>query len=175
VAKNETPKVTREMPYRFVCEHCGVQTEWKQAHVTGETDEAINQTVIPEAMQASQEGNYFDFNNMVGKCDHCGHRQSWELGEAKVWMRRSPLMGLSLGAALGGFGAFAAVFLFGLLGALVIFVALALLGMIGAFIYGLVQYLIINSDMKKTSLRHAPEIVWQMPTAQVESLAPPVS
>ncbi|MCL1847990.1 MAG: hypothetical protein FWF91_08550 [Coriobacteriia bacterium] len=168
MAKNETPKIIREIPYRFVCEHCGTMTEWKTATVSGDTNEAIDSKVIPGAMKAAQKGNYFDLGNIKGKCDRCGHRQSWELGEAKAWMRRSPVMGLGLGATIGGVGALITVFLFGLLGALIIFIALSLLGMIGAFIYGLAQYLIVKSEMRKTVYRYIPEVIWYQQQGQVE-------
>jgi len=160
MAKKETPKIIRSIPYRFTCEHCGVQTDWKDAHVSGDTDNTINQTVIPKAIDEAQKGNYFDLNNIIGKCEHCGHRQSWELGEAKTWMRRSPLIGLGVGATIGGIGAVITVFLFGLLGAAIIFIVISLISMLGAFIYGLTQYLSIKSDMKKTASRHIPEIIW---------------
>jgi len=160
MAKKQTPQVTRKIPYRFVCEHCGAQIDWKYAQVTGASDAIIDQQVIPKAMKAVRSGNYYDLNNIVGKCGHCGHRQSWELGEAKAWMRKSPLMGLGLGCMAGGVGAFAAVFFFGILGAGIIFVAVSLLGMIAAFIYGLVQYLTVKSEMKKTTYRHIPEVIW---------------
>ncbi len=167
MAKNETPKVTRNIPYRYVCEHCGTQTEWKTAHLTGDTEEAINNTILPTAVKEAQKGNYFELNNIEGKCPHCRGRQSWELGEAKAWMRRSPLMGLGVGAMIGGVGAFVSVFLFGLLGALILFLALSIICMIGAFIFGLVQYISIKSSMKKTSRRHTPEVVWQSDQRQL--------
>ncbi len=161
MAKNESPKVTRTVPYRFVCEHCGAQTEWKNASVTGDSDAAIDTTVIPNALKEVQKGNYFDLNNISGTCSNCDGRQSWELGEAKAWMRRSPLMGLGIGGMIGGVGAFVTVFFFGILGALAILLAISLLGMIGAFIFGLVQYISVSSSMKKSSARYVPEIIWQ--------------
>jgi len=168
MAKNTAPKVKRELPYRFVCEHCGIQTEWKYASVAGDTEAAIDETVLPKAMQAAQGGNYFDLNNITGKCASCGHRQSWELGEAKAWIRQSPLMGLGISSMVGGVGALIAVLFFGLLGALIIFIAVSLLVMIGVFIYGVIQYFIIKSEMKKTAYRYIPEIVWHPQQIQAE-------
>ena len=174
MAKKETPKIKRDIPYRYVCEHCGTQTEWKIANVTGDTDEAIDRTVIPGLMRNAQQGNFFDLSNITGKCERCGHHQSWELGEAKAWMRRSPLMGLGIGGMIGGVGAFATVFLFGLLGALILFLGISLLGMLGAFIYGLVKYIGIKSDMKKTRLRYMPELIWQQQKSPVQNFPPPL-
>lgn len=168
MAKDETPKVTRNIPYRYVCEHCGAQTEWKNSHVTGDSDIDIDQTVIPHARDEAAKGNFYELNGISGTCDHCGRRQSWELGEAKAWMKRSPLMGLGLGGMIGGVGAFASAFLFGLLGAFLIFIGLAVLGMIGAFIYGLARYIAIKGDMGKTTRRHMPEVVWQVQQVRLE-------
>lgn len=157
---DNTPKITREIPYRYTCEHCGTITEWKTANVTGDSNANINASVIPEAMEQAKKGNFFNLNNINGKCDSCGKHQSWELGEAKAWMVRSPLMGLGLGGMIGGVGAFMTAFFFGLLGALVIFLIIAFLGMVGAFIYGLIKYIIVKTDMNKTHVRYAPEVIW---------------
>lgn len=175
---NENTKVKRTIPYRFVCEHCGTQTSWKEAHVSGDSYEAIDRVELPKVRGEVERGNYFDLNNINGKCEHCGGHQSWELGEAKAWMMRSPLMGLGLGCMIGGIGAFLTVFFFGLLGAFLLFVGLSILGMIGAFIYGLARYVIIKSHMKKTHVRYIPELIWYaeqtQPDMTGQTLAPPV-
>ncbi len=152
MAKNEAPKVYRQIPYRYICEHCGAQTEWKNASISGESDTAIDQQEIPKAIKEAQSGNYFALNNIKGKCEKCGRHQSWELGEAKAFMRRAPLMGL----ALVGTASIALFILFGLLGALAVFV----LGTLGCFIFGLVSYLRVKSDVSKTNVRHSPEVIW---------------
>lgn len=174
----ENTKVQRTIPYRFVCEHCGIQTEWKQAHITGDSHEAIYTVDLPKTMREVEQGNYFGLNNINGKCEHCEGHQSWELGEAKAWMCRSPLMGLGLGGMIGGVGAFLTVFFFGLLGALILLVALSLIGMIVAFIYGLVKYIIVKSHMNKTQVRYIPELIWFAEQPQQAAtdltLAPPI-
>lgn len=152
MAKNEAPKVTRQIPYRYICEHCGAQTEWENASISGESDTAIDQKEIPKAMKEAQSGNYFALNNINGKCKNCGRHQSWELGEAKAFMKRSPLIGLGI----VGSASIILFFLFGLLGALVVFV----LGTMAFFIFGLVLYIRIKSDVSKTTVRYSPEVIW---------------
>lgn len=172
----QTPKITRNIPYRYVCEHCGTTSEWKTAHVTGETEQAIDSTVIPAAQKKANKGNFFELNNINGKCPCCGKHQSWELGEAKAWMIQSPLMGLGLGCMVGGVGAFLTVFFFGLLGAFILFMALAIVGMIGAFLYGLIRYIVVKKDAVKARVRFMPEVVWNTaptaPALYAEPVAP---
>lgn len=159
MAKNQTPQVVHKIRYHFVCEHCGSDSGWTPASLSGESESEILQKKIPEAQINAQKGNYFDLSGIGGKCKNCGRRQSWELHEAKTWMKRAPLIGLGL----AGMGGIALMFLFGLMGFAVVFV----LGMLISTICGLVMYIRVKSDVGKTRNRFTPEIDW-MPAETAE-------
>ena len=152
MAKKQTPQVTHRISYRFVCEHCGNDVGWNNASLSGTSEQEITQKKIPEAQKAAEKGNYFDLSGIAGKCKSCGGRQSWELAEAKTWMKRAPLIGLGL----AGMGGFALWFLFGLMG----FVIVAALGMVVGFVCGLVMYISVKSSISKTTNRFVPEFDW---------------
>ena len=152
MAKNQTPQIVHKLRYRYVCKHCGAENGWNDASLSGASEMEIIQKKIPEAQMQAGKGNYFDLSGISGKCQRCARRQSWELGEAKAWMKRAPLMGMGI----AGIGGFMLTFLFGLIGFVVVFA----IGMAVGFLCGLIMYIRVKSDVAKTANRFSPEIDW---------------
>jgi len=144
--------VKHDVSHRFVCEHCGDISEWKNSTIEGNTKEEIFEKKIPGILKEIEKNNYSDLIKLDGKCGKCNKRQSWEIvGSTKI-IKRAPGIGLMAAGSLGWF----AWFLFGLLGFLVVFAVVTLF----ALIYGSIDYIRVNSDMKATSQRNTPEINW---------------
>ena len=148
----EKEKATHNVKHRYVCEHCGELSEWKTSTITGQSLEEIFKTEIPKAQKATESSDYAMLATLDEKCQKCGRYQSWGLNGAKGLMKKSPLIGLGIAGSLG----WVFWFFFGLLGFAGVFVIVMLLSLI----IGLVSYIRITSDMKKTSQRNIPEINW---------------
>ena len=149
---NKKEKVSHDVKHRFICEHCSELSEWKTSVITGQSLEDIFKTEIPQAQKAIEAGNYSTLTTLDEKCQKCGRYQSWGLNGAKWLMKKSPLIGLGIAGSLG----WIFWFFFGLLGFVGVFIIVMLLSLI----IGLVSYIRITSDMKKTSQRNIPEINW---------------
>jgi hypothetical protein len=149
---NKKEMVKRLISRRFVCEHCGNISKWKNTTVMGETQEIILNKKIPAAQKNVAKNDYSDFAG-DGKCAKCGKRQSWEIKGSTFFMKWSLPIGLGAAGSLG----WVIWLMFGLLGFAAVFVVVSLL----AFIFGLVEYIKIRTNMRATNKRNKPEIIWE--------------
>ena len=160
---NQKETVKHHISYRFVCEHCGTVSEWRNTAVGGETQEVIFDKKIPSLQKEVAQNNYSSVASN-GKCAKCGKRQSWEVKNSTFFMKWSLLIGLGVAGSLG----WVVWFLFGLLGFVSVFVIVSLI----SFIYGLVDYIQVSSHARATSRRNKPEIIWTGVDVKTDSRSP---
>jgi len=175
MAKSYTFRESVSFKYRFVCEHCGAQTDWLEAEIYDQkTVEVLSFENVEQRKKGFQKdfykytypdkknkilnGKYNEAEGLNGKCPKCDMRQSWESSTTQIglWLGMFALclvIGLiCLGTLLSktsspGFP----VILIG--GACLLGVPISLIFLI----IDLVKLTKIKADSSKTTNRNKPE------------------
>jgi hypothetical protein len=101
MAKSYTFEETVPFKYRFVCEHCGKQTNWLKAKISdqktvevGFFDDAglkkqefrdgFHKYTYPDKKAKIINGKYNESEEMKGICPKCGMHQSWESSTTRI-------------------------------------------------------------------------------------------
>ena len=144
--------------FRYVCEHCGKEADWREVSITGKNEKEIRGK-IPEVKQAASSGDIHGYLPLgVGKCGACGKHQSWSVSSIKGRLSMAMWGGLAMGAV--GAWILTSIMIGGLLWGAIGFIVGFCVGFPICLIVQMVGYSRVKKDMTLTQNRFLPEIVW---------------
>ncbi len=162
---SHTFKQSESFNYRFVCEHCEIQTEWLSATIYDQETvdvgffensevkeikfmQRFNNEIYSEKKKKILNGEYGESYDIKGKCPNCGKRQSWESATTSIGMWIGMLiLCLIIGLIVFTYG-------FIIMGGIILLgVPISIIGII----VDTVKKAKVHSDASKTTNRNKPE------------------